>query len=143
MIVGRESVKMQQFDLRIHLFVYRYLLGLENRIDGLERSLQSVKSTGRAEDNQSSWLETGNHNTDGTSTLLDIDAGEDEEGVDALGTVVFADEVESGFYGAPSLHCLARENELKLYCRSVFKHRTASSGFARCLWCQCSPVLLP
>lgn len=31
--------------------------------------------------------------------MEDFYENENEEGVDALGTVVFADEVESGFYG--------------------------------------------
>lgn len=40
-----------------------------------------------------------NREVGGDKTVLEYYDSEDEEGVDALGTVVFADEVESGFYG--------------------------------------------
>lgn len=52
-------------------------------------------------DARSSWPDKNSDNIDANNgvAVLDYDENADEEGVDALGTVVFADEVESGFYG--------------------------------------------
>ena len=46
------------------------------------------------------WSDTEAQNADTNGgALMDYSESEDEEGVDALGTVVFADEAEAGFYG--------------------------------------------
>ena len=85
------------------LILCSYLSSLEERINSLEHSLQSARSGARSHDSGNTLRQEGKRSSGRNSASLDIDVSEDEDGVDAMGAVVFANEEESGFFGIVSL----------------------------------------
>ena len=70
-----------------------------------------MQSAAHLEDSGATRPDKGKRNNDRDTSFLDVYASEDEEGVDAMGAVVFVNEEESGFFGTSS--ALSRADNLR------------------------------